>query len=44
MFHIERLNILRRAKERCDKLVVGVSTDENVLSYKHKKPVVPFDE
>ena len=44
MFHIGHLNILRRAKERCDKLIVGVSTDENVISYKHKKPIVPFDE
>ena len=44
LFHIGHLNILRRAKERCDKLVVGVSTDENVLSYKHKNPTVPFDE
>lgn len=44
LFHIGHLNILRRAKERCDKLIVGVSIDENVMSYKHKKPVVPFDE
>ena len=44
LFHIGHLNILRRAKERCDKLIVGVSTDENVISYKHKKPTVPFDE
>ena len=44
LFHIGHLNILRRAKERCDKLIVGVSTDENVISYKRKKPTVPFDE
>ena len=44
LFHIGHLNILRRAKERCDKLIVGVSTDENVMSYKHKNPTVPFDE
>lgn len=44
MFHIGHLNILRRAKERCDYLIVGVSTDELCLSYKHKKTIVPFEE
>lgn len=44
LFHIGHLNILRRAKEKCDKLVVGVSNDNVVFSYKHKKPVVPFEE
>ena len=44
MFHIGHLNILKRAKEQCDYLIVGVSTDELVESYKHKKPIIPFDE
>ena len=44
LFHIGHLNILSRAKEQCDVLVVGVSTDELVQSYKHKSPIIPFEE
>lgn len=44
MFHIGHLNILKRAKAQCDYLIVGVSTDELVQSYKHKTPIIPFEE
>lgn len=44
LFHIGHLNILKRAKEQCDFLIVGVSTDELVMGYKNKKPVIPFEE
>ncbi|MCL2651648.1 MAG: adenylyltransferase/cytidyltransferase family protein [Candidatus Azobacteroides sp.] len=44
LFHIGHLNILKRAKEMCDYLIVGVSTDDLVQSYKGKAPVIPFEE
>lgn len=44
LFHIGHLNILKHAKENCDYLIVGVSTDDLVESYKHKRPVIPFEE
>lgn len=44
MFHVGHLRLLERAKSYCDRLVVGVTTDELSLSIKGKSPIIPFHE
>ncbi|GAA3542596.1 cytidyltransferase [Aeromicrobium flavum] len=44
MFHIGHLNLLRRSREHCQTLVVGVASDEYVMALKGRAPVVPLPE
>ena len=44
LFHIGHLNIVLRARERCDHLIVGVVTDEALAVAKGQLPVVPLAE
>ncbi len=44
LFHIGHLNLLRKAKEQCNYLIVGVVTDEGVRKHKKTNPEIPFQE
>ena len=43
LFHIGHLNILINSKSMCDQLIVGVTVDD-LVAYKNKKAVIPFQE
>lgn len=43
MLHINHLNMIEYARKLGDILIVGVNTDELVVSYK-TEPVIPFEE
>jgi glycerol-3-phosphate cytidylyltransferase len=44
LFHVGHLNLLRRARQHCATLVVGVGSDDYVEALKGRRPVVPLAE
>lgn len=44
MFHYGHLLGIQNALSFCDQLIVAVSTDEVIQDYKHRDPVIPFEQ
>lgn len=44
MFHYGHLLGIQNALNYCDQLIVAVSTDEVIRDYKHREPVIPFEQ
>lgn len=44
LYHIGHINMFKRAKEQCDYLIVGVTSDEYVVNKKKRTPFIPCDE
>lgn len=44
LFHVGHLRIIERSRERCDRLVVGVVTDEVAMRSKGRRPVEPLHD
>lgn len=44
MFHIGHLNLIKNASNECEKLIVGVNSDQLVWQYKEKHPVINENE
>lgn len=44
LYHVGHLNLFKKAKERCDYLIVGALSDELVVKFKKNPPYIPFEE
>ncbi|WP_033168592.1 adenylyltransferase/cytidyltransferase family protein [Clostridium sp. KNHs205] len=44
LFHMGHLNLIKKAKERCEFLIVGICTDELIECYKGRKPYIKLEE
>lgn len=42
LLHVGHIHLLREARSQCDRLLVGVTTDECASTRKGRAPVIPF--
>jgi glycerol-3-phosphate cytidylyltransferase len=42
MLHVGHLQLLEQASSQCDRLVVGLTTDQLSQRHKHKTPIIPY--
>ena len=43
LFHVGHTNLFKRIKQKCDKLIVGVHNDEQVMTYK-RRPIISYND
>ena len=43
LFHVGHLRLIKRAKQKCDYLIVGIHSDEDVERYK-RKPIISHEQ
>ena len=44
LFHIGHLKMLNRARKLCDRLIVGVTSEDYMASYKTNPPIIPLHD
>ena len=44
LYHVGHLNLIQKAKDRCEYLIIGLLTDELVIRFKKKLPYIPYSE
>ena len=44
LFHVGHLNLIRKSKEVSEYLIAGVLSDDLVMHFKGKKPVIPLEQ
>lgn len=44
ILHVGHTRYIKKCAQRCNRLIVGVMTDEAIKSYKMRKPIMPYEQ